>query len=178
MANNFISHINPLGQPPKYKTAKELWEKFIDYCAWVDGNPIELPERSAMFGSKKQVERMAQNKAKVSRPYTLCGFQVWAGIANWTEFKRPEFRHRPDYLRVINIIETTIKSQQIDGAMVGLYNSNLTARLNGISEKTEVSGADGAALFKPIKVVFEGDVKPNLNPNADPKGEHKDKAGE
>ena len=111
---------------------------------------------------------MAQNKAKVGRPYTLYGFLAWANIANWTEFKRPEFRHKPDYLRVINAIENSIKAMQVDGAMVGVYNSNLTARLNGISERTEVTGADGGALFKPIKVVFEGDVKPNLNPNGDP----------
>lgn len=174
MANNFILHINPLGKPPKYKNAKELWDKFLEYCAWADGNPIELPERMAFFGSKKSVERQAQNKARAQRPYTLYGFLAWAGIANWTEFKRPEFRKHADYLRVINAIENSIKAMQVDGAMVGVYNSNLTARLNGITEKTEVTGADGAALFKPIKVVFEGEVKPNLNPNADPRGEHKD----
>lgn len=177
MPNNFITYINPLGKPPKYKTAKELWDKFLEYCTWVDGNPIELPERQAFFGSKKTVERMAQNKAKVGRPYTLYGFLAWANIANWTEFKRPEFRHKPDYLRVINAIENSIKAMQVDGAMVGVYNSNLTARLNGISEHTEVTGADGGSLFKPIKVVFEGDVKPNLNPNANPKGQKESEEG-
>lgn len=120
---------------------------------------------------------MAQNKAKVGRPYTLYGFLAWANIANWTEFKRPEFRHKPDYLRVINAIENSIKAMQVDGAMVGVYNSNLTARLNGISEHTEVTGADGGSLFKPIKVVFEGDVKPNLNPNANPKGQKESEEG-
>ena len=167
---------NPLGKPPKYKKPQDLWNKFQEYIQWVDSNPIEMPERASFFGTKKEVVRQGQMKTKVARPYTLYGFLAFAGIMNWTEFKRPEFRHQENYLRVIYAIENTVKAQQIDGALVGIYNSNLTARLNGISEKTEVTGADGSDLIKaPLKVVFEGEIKPNLNPNANPNGKTEDR---
>lgn len=160
---SIVEHINPLGKPPKFKTAKELWNKFLEYCAWVDANPIELPERIGMSGTKQDVKHRSKNQATVKRPYTLFGFLSWAGISNWTDFKRPDWRQKGEYLRVIRAIENSIKSEQVDGAMVGLYNSNLTARLNNIAEKSEVTGQDGEALFKPIKIVFNGEVKPNLN---------------
>lgn len=53
--------------------------------------------------------------------------------------------------------------------MVGIYNHNLTARLNGISDNMELTGPGGSDLMKPIKVVFDGAVKANLNTNGDPK---------
>lgn len=165
--SSIIDYINPLGKPPKYKTAKELWDKFLEYCDWVAANPIEMPERIGISGTKTDIKQRQQNKTSVSRPYTLAAFLAWAGITNWTEFKKIEWRKKGEYFRVIRAIENVIKAQQIDGAMVGLYNSNLTARLNNISEHSEFTGANGTDLMKhPITVVFEGDVKPNLNPNA------------
>ena len=29
----------PTGRPPRFKTPKELWDKFVEYCDWIDGNP-------------------------------------------------------------------------------------------------------------------------------------------
>lgn len=165
--NDFLKHINPLGKEPRYKNPAELWDKFLEYTEWVDGNPIDLPDRIGQYGSKKEVERVSKGSTKAPRPYTLYGFLAWAGITNWTMFKKAEARKKASYLRVIHAIENAVTMQQVDGAMVGLYNHNLTARLNNLAERTELSGGGGGDNA-PIRVVFEGDIKPNLNPNANP----------
>ena len=50
-------------------------------------------------------------------------------------------REPKDFLIIIRAIENAIQQQQVSGAMVGIYNSNLTARLNGLADvtKSEVS---------------------------------------
>jgi len=58
-------------------------------------------------------------------------------ISDLSHYERnPDGRYE-DYRPIIKQIKAAIQSQQIGGAMVGVYNSNLTARLNGLTEKTE-----------------------------------------
>jgi hypothetical protein len=42
-----------------------------------------------------------------------------------------------EYVTIITRIKDIIRENQISGGMVGLYNSNLTARLNNLKESTE-----------------------------------------
>ena len=137
--SRLIDHINPVGKPPKYKKPKDLWNKFVEYVDWVDSNPIELPIRMNLKGSQKQIESRTEDKVTAKRPYTLTGFCMFANIWDWSGFKLAECRHTEEYRGVIRAIEDAIKDQQISGAMVGLYNSNLTARLNGITDKTDIT---------------------------------------
>lgn len=135
---SIISKIpNPCGRPPKFKSAKKLWSKFTEYIDWADANPVQTFNKLAASGDKQQPKNKTMAQMQVQRPYTLIGFITFAGIGNWCEFKQGKAHQTEDFSIVIRAIENTIQSQQIDGALVGVYNSNLTARLNGIADVTK-----------------------------------------
>lgn len=137
--SSFIDNIpSPFGRPPKYKTGALLWQRFLEYVKWADENPIEVYNRVSGKGDAKEQKSKEVKHGKVQRPYTLYGFIAFAGIANWSDYKQSQNAQRGDFPMVIRAIENSIKAQQIDGAMVGLFNSNLTARLNGIADTAEI----------------------------------------
>ncbi len=47
---------------------------------------------------------------------------------------------------VIARIDQTIKTQQLEGGLAGFYKDNLVARLNGLADKTELTGDDGGPI--------------------------------
>lgn len=150
--SNFLEHINPLGRPPKYDTPERLWNKFVEYCKWCDDNPIELPAKVIFKGTKSTIEERNEGKTTARTPYLLSGFMVWAKIANWTDFKKSKTNQSGDFPRVIRAIEDTIQTQQVSGAMVGLYNSNLTARLNGIKENADLTSNGKDIVKEPLQI--------------------------
>lgn len=94
------------------------------------------------------------------RPYTRGGFMLFLGVSeNWMrEFKKTCSQ---DFLEIITLIETTIDTQQIEGAMVGAFNSNLVARLQGIKDQTDVTTNGKELQTQPPQVhVYEGTAPP------------------
>jgi len=130
-----------VGRPPKFKTPLELAKVADAYFESCDNNPIEVSakktvgsEQSAKNGSKAKA---LEYKETVPTPYTIEDFCDFANISNWTVFKQSDTAQQPEYFSIIHAIELRIRGQQIRGSLVGLYNANLTARINGIAEKTE-----------------------------------------
>lgn len=56
------------------------------------------------------------------------------------------------YSEVIRVIGDIMTSQKLEGAMVGAYNPNLVARLEGLQDKTETTGE---ITVKQLKVGYE-----------------------
>ena len=76
----------------------------------------------------------------IPRPYTLCGFMVYIDSAKeWCDWKRYTKERGADFCGVCTRIETEVREQQVAGGMAGIYNSNLTARLNGLTDKKDVT---------------------------------------
>lgn len=74
----------------------------------------------------------------VSKPLTTVGFMDSLGLGyRWRRFK--EYYSAKGELWAVSIarIENAIERNQLEGGLLGLYNPNLTARLNGYTEKTE-----------------------------------------
>lgn len=118
------------GRPPKFKTAKELEKAFEDYKAFVDANPYEIV-------TEYKGETMVR---KVQHPYTLCGFMVFVDSGReWKDFARYNKERGEDFCALITRIETDVREHQVTGGMTGQYNSNLTARLNGLTDKKDVT---------------------------------------
>lgn len=129
-----------LGRPPKFQTAAELLDKLVEYCEYCDANPLRMDDRRKMRKSSKNGDTSELGNITVSRPYTLDGFCLFAGILMpWATFKNNAKRRADwaDFEIVINACEQVIRDQQITGAMIGAYSERLTARLNGISDKIE-----------------------------------------
>lgn len=132
-----------VGRPPKFKTALELAQVADAYFADCDANPIEIStkktagsESSAKNGSKVKASEF---KESVPTPYTIEDFCDFANINGWTSFKSAKTYQTEEFSTIIRAIEQRIRGQQIRGSLVGLYNANLTARINGIAEKTDVN---------------------------------------
>lgn len=137
---------------PEYKRPKELWDDAIAYFEWCDKNPVDGYVNITRYKKEKKGNeneaKKQDHKMQVTRPYTLFGFCAFSGITSWARFKAkytdPEkYLHASDFDDVIRTIENVIASQQVDGAMAGMFKENLVARLNGIADKTqqEVEGS-------------------------------------
>ena len=122
------------GRPPKIKSAKHLGDLFAEYVEFSHQHPIELPQ-TIVKGNNKTEGR----GGKVERPLTLQGFMAFVGLGyTWSQFKE-RYSGKEAFASVITRIETSVRSQQIEGGLAGVYNSNLTARLNGLTDKQDVT---------------------------------------
>ena len=139
------------GRPPKFKTPEELEAKAEEYFKWCDANPIRIYKRkdaganqTAKSGSGVKSQ---EGEAFANRPDTLDGLCLHLGISDWSAFKVSECYQTPEFLGVIRALEMRVRDQQVSGAMVGVYNSNLTARLNGIADTQNVNANVPVQLF-------------------------------
>ena len=145
----FLDMLPDFGRPPKFKTAKQLMDKFVEYVHTVDEMPIKVSQAFKKKGRK--AENDGQNSENyvnmVAHPLSIREFCLFAGISNWADFKLQLRNKTKDFAIVISRIEEYTVNQQVNGAMSGLYNANIVARLNGIVERTEVTGKDGKDLI-------------------------------
>lgn len=132
-----------VGRPPLYPDPEDLAKVADEYFAWCDNNPIETStrklvgaEQSAKSGNKAKSD---ETKFTARRAYTLDGFCLFARIGDWATFKKAEAHSDPEYCGVIHAIEQTIRDQQVSGALAGVFNANIVARLNGLADKTDLN---------------------------------------
>ena len=140
------------GRPRSFNSPKALWNKAIEYFKWVDENPWQRKTASQANKTSgiSSSNHLNQNVQIFQRAYTLYGFCAFAGICKWADFKR-NYIERDGFLEVINMIENIVTAQQVDGAMLRQFDSNLVARLNGIADtiKNEITGKDGEPFKLP-----------------------------
>lgn len=114
------------GRKTKY-TPTTLLKKAIEYFEYCDSNPIMKHE--ALKGGKMAGEIIA---IPTNRPYTEIGFYSFAGI------DRKMFRgyeSKVEFNPIVTYIQGVIRTNQIEGALVGVYNANIVARLQGLTER-------------------------------------------
>ena len=87
-------------------------------------------------------------------PFTLSGLCVFLGIddATWALYRK-----REDFIGVITRAEQIIKTHQIEGGMIGHFNSNLTARLNNLKEQTDIT-TQGEKIAPVITAMVDGQI--------------------
>lgn len=126
-----------VGRPPKFKTPLELAEIADKYFAWCETNPIETSKRKLV--GAKQTGKGSEAKSDETvfttrRAYTLDGFCLFANISDWNAMKKTKKYQTREFLGVIHAIEATIRDQQVSGALAGVFNANIVARLNGLAD--------------------------------------------
>lgn len=130
------------GRPPKFKTPEELEAKAEEYFRWCDANPVEKGSRK-LVGAKKNSKgseaKSDEVKFTAKRPYTLDGLAIFIGISRWRDMRDKECYQTPEFVAVINAIETRVRDQQITGALSGIFNPSIVARLNGLAEQVEAN---------------------------------------
>tara|TARA_R110000803_G_scaffold52137_5_gene107427 strand:- start:65 stop:475 length:411 start_codon:yes stop_codon:yes gene_type:complete len=115
---------------------QKMWELFESYKKDVKDNPRTMSE----FHGKDGEERIKP----LERPLTMAGFEIYVMNDEGVESKGVEqyFSNLNDcyteFLGICSHIRKEIRNDQIEGGMVGQYNSSITQRLNGLTDKTEV----------------------------------------
>ena len=116
----------------QFKTPEDLNKACQDYFIWCDQNPI----RGTRIIRKDDGSPETRDE-QYARPYTFEGLCEHIQISDWSRFVA-ENKDRKGFAEVIMYVRNKIRRNQIEGAMVGIYRENITARLNGIKENLAV----------------------------------------
>jgi hypothetical protein len=128
------------GRPRNLKSPEHLYEIFTKYKKYVKDNPYLVEDWVG-----KDATPVIRKK---ERPLTMEGFKIFVAdsvdidflnVKNYIENHENRY---PEFEGVVTRIKQEIRDEQIGGGMAGMYNQNLTARINGLAEKTqtELSG--------------------------------------
>jgi len=118
-----------MGKPKYIKTPDKLQELFEQYKASL--KPREIQKATAA-GVKSEFHKP---------PLTMEGFENFCednvGCVH-QYFDNRDNRYN-DYVTICTRIKRLIRQDQIEGGMVGQFNPSITQRLNGLTEKTDVT---------------------------------------
>lgn len=123
-----------VGRPKVISSPEEFWTRFIDYELEVKMNPILVHDFVGKDGLSAHREK--------ERPLSIEGFEnfldevydISGGIQQYLENREGRYS---EFISIVARVKRRIRQDQIEGGMVGIYNPNLTARINGISDKVE-----------------------------------------
>ena len=115
------------------ETPEKMWELFVAYKESVKANPRYVYEYHGKDG--------LQVKKPLEVPLTMEGFECYVSDLGIIKDLKDYFSNRndsyADYSPICTRVRVAIRRDQIEGGMVGQYNSSITQRLNGLTEKVE-----------------------------------------
>lgn len=134
----------------KYIESPEvMWELFEDYVKSIKENPITVVEQKKGNTilpkglTPEEFKMYSQSTVELpkEKPLTMIGFLNYLDkqgvITDATDYFENKDKRYNDYVRICSRIERSIKQDQIEGGMAGIYNASITQRLNGLTDKTE-----------------------------------------
>ncbi len=116
-------------RPKHIETPEKLYELFEAYKA--NRKPREIQKATAT-GVKSEWH---------TPPLTMEGFEIYCfnEVGSIDHYFRNTDNSYSEYLPICSNIKREIRNDQIEGGMVGQYNPSITQRLNGLTEKTDVT---------------------------------------
>lgn len=121
-----------VGRPRMFDSPQELWDAFCEYRRDTKSNPILVHD----FVGKDGEEVFRQRE----RPLTYEGFKSWM-FEKQSDLGFDSTRYfdgrMPEFVSISTHIKEIIRQDQVSGGMAGIYNASLTARVNGLVDKTE-----------------------------------------
>jgi hypothetical protein len=130
-----------MGRVKLIETPEKLWDLFTEYKNEVKSNPRVKHVFVGKDGSS-EYERL-------ERPLTMEGFECFCydkgvTVSNYFEDKHNAYA---DYYAICSRVKREIRHDQIEGGMVGQYNTSITQRLNGLTDKQEIKTIQEQPLF-------------------------------
>lgn len=118
-----------MGKHKYIETPEKLYSIFEDYKKSL--KPREIQKATAA-GVKSEFHKP---------PLTMEGFEVYGYSIGVTleHYFRNDNGSYDDYCTICLRIKKEIRRDQIEGGMVGQFNPSITQRLNGLTEKTDVT---------------------------------------
>lgn len=82
-------------------------------------------------------------------PYTMDGFEVYCykNFGTVEQYFKNKDNYYNDFVPICSHIKKEIRTNQITGGMLGIYNSSITQRLNNLVEKNETTVVSEQPLF-------------------------------
>lgn len=134
------------GRPKAIESPEKLWEYFLSYKEYVKNRPIQVHDFVGKDGRPEYREK--------ERPLTIEGFECWLFendiIDNLSNYFANSNNSYTDYSTICSHIKKTVRKDQIEGGMAGIYNPSITQRLNNLVDKTETKHEGEIAIFKGI----------------------------
>ena len=149
-----------MGKRKYIETPEKMWEYFLAYKKEVKENPIKTYEQkkgslnlkvdplSDIASSVEEIKEAVSSLVEIpiQRPLTIEGFENWLSdneiIEDLGDYLQNKDGRYNEYTTILTRIRKNIRQDQIEGGMGGIYNSGITARLNGLVDKkeTEIKG--------------------------------------
>ena len=122
------------GRPKNIETPEIMWEHFCAYRDEVKDNPITMVEQKKgnTILPKDFKGKMPEPivELPLQRPLTMEGFQNYLDnqdvITDVTDYFENKENRYADFVRVCSRIRRTIRQDQIEGGMAGIYNPSHT----------------------------------------------------
>lgn len=131
-----------VGRPRNVKTPEEMYNLFKEYKTYVKDNP------RYKYTLNQRTGDMVAEPLEV--PLSLEGFEVYIyqkkGFFIEQYFKNQGEIYN-EFVPICSYIRREIRTDQINGGMVGQYNPSITQRLNGLTEKVESTVITEQPLF-------------------------------
>lgn len=122
--------------PKKIPTPEIFFELFEQYKETVKDNPFLVHDFVGKDGDS--VERRKE------KCLTMEGFENFLedvyGIGQVQQYLENREGRYSEYVSIVGRVKRIIREDQISGGMCGIYNGNLTARLQGLTENIEHKG--------------------------------------
>ena len=131
------------GRDKLFASPDVLWEEACGYFDWVDKHSWMQEELVKYQGVATPAD------LKLKRPYTLCGLCFYLGCSE-SYFRVFKYKLREKegnglltdedlgFSETIAAIEQVIRTQQLEGAMLGAFNCNIVRSQLDLTEKDEV----------------------------------------
>lgn len=130
----------------------ELEEEAYAYFDWCDRHPLYKSELVKHQGFAHEQD------VTLGRPYSVDGLTVYLRVTPSYFRRRKQLlaekiaakKATPsdeEMLATIERLETIIRTQQIEGAAVGIFKENIVSRINGLGENVNTQVTAGAAIL-------------------------------
>lgn len=115
------------------ETPELLWQLFTEYAQYIKTNPILVHDFVGKDGDSVHREKQ--------RPLTIEGFECYlydkGVIGDLSHYFANTDNRYEDYLTICSRIRKSVRANQIEGGMAGIFNPSITQRLNGLVDKTD-----------------------------------------
>lgn len=123
------------------ETPEKMYQLFSEYRQWTKDNPIKV---HVFVGKDGNSDHQLKE-----RPLTFegfCNYLVNKDIISTPDHYFTNLGGRyGEYVAICSHIKREIRQEQIEGGMVGIYNPSITQRINGLTEKTDIT-TDGEKI--------------------------------
>jgi len=126
------------------ESPERLAELFEQYRSWVEKHPYRVHDFVGKDATEVHKDRQ--------RPLTWVGFEAWLYrhgiVTQLTHYEQNTGDSYSEYLPIVRALKKQCSSDIIDGALAGVYNQNIAARLEGLADKKEIEKSVTKLDFK------------------------------